>query len=1014
MFSTKNHNEKMIKIIKCYPSDNIESVLLSVSNSMSRPDSREYNSCKTVDKKLEFVLKREIHRAKFFVGLYSKIFGDAPSCGYESVSEIFNKCNGENCLERIAYFLLCCGNDVKYYEKNISSFLSSNVADKTLSNSWEEIEPIPQENTKDKNIELSDNISEVATMNTYYVGYIKKQNTFYNFYPIAKKDEHGLVGIEYSDLTELFPKHGSINLRTDSIYNNEAYDYLSDLDGVIDSFVDDSEIIPKLYAVKFSIDQLSENNDESNRFRLDIDSTIRAGVHVEEVVFSAEKLNIFRIAESDTENPNLVEGTIKIYNECYVGENVLLYSGHKFYGPFITQINRNTDMNVAPNIRTAQTPFVVNCWEDSDVEIIETTISIFRTEFYARIAFVTPDKKKQEDLITESDIIEAVAKIIVDSDNDSKKFLRVLSNESPLFSSVLPDNVILHRKNMALRLFSVEESRKEILKQFSAAVTQSDIAEVFKDRVVSRDKYNETQSELITLRKENKEQSVCIAEYKDKEKEQEQHNESSIDKQEHELLMQQYQELETKYIQLQDSIANVDNLNEEIRNLEQRKAIREEDAQKADAKAEKAESNATKAASAMHSKLDSVMLELREQVSAAFDPVISSALLEAAGRFDSDNEATELAQKISSINSLDGTDAIFDGNQDDLLNYLVTNIQRYRKYSFNDIVNILICCTQNFLTIFSGEPGIGKTSICNIIANSLGLNLFENHAAPNRYVLVSVEKGWATKRDLIGYYNPLTHKYDKSNSSVYNGLTLLDKEAEKSAYPFIILLDEANLSQMEFYWADFMNVADMHNELCKINIGTEKDLVVPKTLRFLATINNDETTVELSPRLIDRAWIIHLPNSPEIVADIPSSYNSIFNKIISWKSLCDAFESKSDQEIDDDTKDILDSIYKVFVKYRYTISPRIKASIEHYIAVAIGIMEDEQGIAKNKKAIDYAVLQKLLPKISGIYDSRIETMLGELMELTVRHNLQMTKKMIEDAVYKHQNEMDMGYCSFLN
>lgn len=1011
-----NQPEKLIRVIKCYSNDIVENALSKVSSEMSRTDSREFDSCKTIDRRLEFVLKRPLHRSKFFSYLYILSYGDCPVCNYESPLEISDSCNVDNHLERIAYFLLCCSNDPKYFAKNITTFLSSSVVNKALSNLWEEPTPISQGDSTCGTLKSSaNNTLEETNMSTYFIGYIKKRNTFYNFYPIAKYDENGLVSIGYDDLIELFPKHGGINLRTDSIYNNNSYNYISDLDGIVDSYVNESRMFPMLFAVRFSIDELTDNDDDDIQLRLDIDSIVHSGVRVEDIIFSAEKLNIFRVVGTDTPNPNLVEGAIQIYNECDNGENVLLYSGSKIYGPFKTQYNRNYEMTIAPNVRIAKTPFVVDYWESKELNIQETSISIFRTEFCARIALAVPDRKKQEDLITEPDLIESVAKIIIDSDYDPKKFLRMLLSESPLFASSLSSDVLNNRKSLALKLFEVEESRKQILERFNATVTQNDIAEVFQDRVVFPEKYSKSQSDLETLKKKNDEMSARIAEYE--KREHESHYATPKDNQEYDELRQKYDSLQAEYNCLKDRINSLDSLEKEIGKLENRKDTREEDAQKANEKAKKAEGDAKKAVSAMHSKLDSVMNELREQVSAAFDPVVSSALLEAASRFDSDNEQSEIKEKVAKTNLINKSDAVFIGSGDELLSYIVTNIQKYRKYSFNQIVNILICCTQNFLTVFSGEPGIGKTSICNIIANSLGLNLFEDYSAPSRYVAVSVEKGWATKRDLIGYYNPLTHKYDKSNSSVYNGLMLLDKEAEDSAYPFFILLDEANLSQMEYYWADFMNVADRTTEICKINIGMENDLVIPKTLRFLATINNDETTIELSPRLIDRAWIIHLPSNSEIVTDIPESYKSIFNKIVTWKSLCEIFESKPNQVVDDDSKNILNSIYKVFNKFKYTISPRIKTSIERYLIIANSIMEDETGVAKNKIAIDYAVTQKLLPKISGIYDERIESILGELKELSDQkngYNLSMTKKLIEEAMYRHQYEMDMGYCSFMN
>ena len=39
----------------------------------------------------------------------------------------------------------------------------------------------------------------------------------------------------------------------------------------------------------------------------------------------------------------------------------------------------------------------------------------------------------------------------------------------------------------------------------------------------------------------------------------------------------------------------------------------------------------------------------------------------------------------------------------------------------------------------------------------------EQRELANRYVPVSVEKGWTSKRDLIGYYNPLTRRFESQD-----------------------------------------------------------------------------------------------------------------------------------------------------------------------------------------------------------------------------------------------------------
>lgn len=130
---------------------------------------------------------------------------------------------------------------------------------------------------------------------------------------------------------------------------------------------------------------------------------------------------------------------------------------------------------------------------------------------------------------------------------------------------------------------------------------------------------------------------------------------------------------------------------------------------------------------------------------------------------------------------------------------------------------------------------------------------------------------------------------------------VLNEENNNARFPFAVLLDEANLSPMEYYWAEFMRLTDIEERDSKIeergryiNIGTEKDIYIPKTLKFLATINNDQTTEELSPRLIDRAWIIKLPNVE--VKDIDKSQEEkIGNNPILWSDLNSLFNKPDDK-----------------------------------------------------------------------------------------------------------------------
>lgn len=404
---------------------------------------------------------------------------------------------------------------------------------------------------------------------------------------------------------------------------------------------------------------------------------------------------------------------------------------------------------------------------------------------------------------------------------------------------------------------------------------------------------------------------------------------------------------------------------------------------------------------------------VNESAQNAFDPYISNALVEAAGQWRSQSELQDY-EEIANFMEKYECDII---EKKDFLDIQVSGIQKFRSYTKNDILNMYICLSQNFLTIFSGEPGTGKTSICDILANSLGLNIFDNKKdergktiSKNRYIPISVERGWSSKRDLIGYFNPLTKKYDRSNAKIYDGLMILNQEREKSRFPYIVLLDEANLSQVEYYWADFMRAADKtfnkYDETVMINIGLDEEIYIPKTLRFLATINNDHTTEELSPRLIDRAWIIKLPEvDPKEITD---KISDCFKSPVIWDTIENTFIRSENMIVI--LKKPLNDIYALFDKFHLSVSPRVKQSIERYICVAQEIMEDELGVTKKEKALDYAVIQKLLPKINGLY-SNYENLFKRLLEICTENHLKMTTEAL--TVMQEYSNQNMGYCKYL-
>ena len=401
---------------------------------------------------------------------------------------------------------------------------------------------------------------------------------------------------------------------------------------------------------------------------------------------------------------------------------------------------------------------------------------------------------------------------------------------------------------------------------------------------------------------------------------------------------------------------------------------------------------------------DAITSGFENSANMAVEPYIYHTMLQQASEWALSNDANNFRKYAEILKKHDSEELSGEA----LIEELVKRVQNKRNYSFNDILNIYISLVQNFITVFSGEPGIGKTSICGIIAESLGLDNFgetDDGKNLNRFLHVSVERGWQSKRDLIGYFNPLTRKYDRSNNGIYDALRILDAERDASKFPFFILLDEANLSPLEYYWSDFIHLADEPiSGISSINIGTDTDIYIPNTLHFMATINNDQTTEQLSPRFIDRATIIKLPTVP---LNLSNGEGTKYTPI-AWKNLAETFEIYSEDE--PKLAKVLDEIYELFRRYNMNVSPRIRISINKYIKTAQNIMRNENDISKQEKATDYAVLQRLIPKINGSFDF-YKPMFDKLKQICDYNNLKMTLNAVE-TMEKLQAE-NMGYCQYL-
>jgi hypothetical protein len=133
---------------------------------------------------------------------------------------------------------------------------------------------------------------------------------------------------------------------------------------------------------------------------------------------------------------------------------------------------------------------------------------------------------------------------------------------------------------------------------------------------------------------------------------------------------------------------------------------------------------------------------------------------------------------------------------------IITHIQAYAAsqdvplyYTKEDISAFVAGLASSKLSILQGLSGTGKTSLPRIFAQAIG--------GENK--MVSVESSWRDRSELLGYYNDFNKKFTAKDFTCHLYRAC---HAYYTDIPYFIVLDEMNLSRVEYYFADFLSVLE--------------------------------------------------------------------------------------------------------------------------------------------------------------------------------------------------------------
>lgn len=976
----------------------------------NRETRRYLKKSKKIKTKIKYIMKSDL-KHHILIDFINKKFNYITNEN-TAINVIIDSINKTNFIQSMLYMMKIFLNDNSFkeyvlsedYDRHIKTFMDSNVVKKEN-----------KDNNMEKNIEYSDK----------YIVTIKEENTsYYNIYPLFKLDKGYIIEVAKDD----YPDYGNINVRPYREFSNKDYHNLY-----------------PLWICRLSQDQLIETDSKTKSksesrtvYSINGDDLVR-----NKTVYNINKEGIYEIVEL-LENDDNIESQLLcndlVIEDEPISKKIFIKDENYIYGPF-----GYTEDNQSYYLDSEKYDFIVNKYPINKNKLNFTIreIDIYNNYYkpYATLIYFNSEKKlisETIDIISDEELLNKLKSTIsTKNSNYSRRDIQELKNNlKNIIDTSLSQDRIKRIKNLI--------NNTEITKNFVGSELVSII-----ELLLEEEKYRNIIAEKILLKPENlrklqnveivqsqidnKKQELEVEKKKLSEvkeelgqakKEIENINKKSIDelieKDQKDIkeLTVKIEELQKNYnmlLQKYNLCDEIDILNKEVKDKRDEASQAQTEYNVFRRKIEDMEKEAKKIEKIVKDKLDNA---INYYPDIAFDGVIANEMLESAAKWSKKKHIENFEQSICSRKKVIDQIDIKSFKNKEIIDYIYTKVKETRDYSKNDIINIMICLTQGFLTVFAGEPGVGKTSICNIIAKTLGLS--NNSINYNRFTEISVEKGWTSKRDLIGYYNPLTKSFDKNNGSLYKTFNILHQEHNKNIndFPYYILLDEANLSSMEHYWADFMNVCDLDKEKRKINLGEDYVYDIPQTLRFLATINYDHTTETLSPRLIDRAWIILLEHDMFEIDDF-DSYLRInedeckCDGLIMFQDLIKCFSYTSYNDSNDESihqiKKELHEFYKIFREHNIFISSRVHKMIENYLKTGCNLFKKTEATSYEYVALDYAIAQKILPTING-YGEEYETFLKSIMDKFDKKNMMKCKNIVNNIIKK--GNINMKYYQF--
>ena len=317
-------------------------------------------------------------------------------------------------------------------------------------------------------------------------------------------------------------------------------------------------------------------------------------------------------------------------------------------------------------------------------------------------------------------------------------------------------------------------------------------------------------------------------------------------------------------------------------------------------------------------------------------------------------------------------------------------------YKAEDIATFIAGLGATRLTILQGMSGTGKTSLPKIFTEALFGNC----------EIIEVESSWRDKNELLGYYNEFSKTYTpkKFTQALYKA------KLNPKQLTFIVL-DEMNLSRVEYYFSDFLSLMENEEEKREIkllNVGLFKDengtktpykalsdghtLKIPSNVWFIGTANRDESTFEISDKVYDRA---HTMNFNKRAPKVNSYLEPLSPKWLSAEAFMNLLQdADKTMSFDIESCQVIHDLEELLAPYNISFGNRVAGQIEKFVRIYCACFPASEQIKRD--AIETILLSKVVSKLEYKSIENKERLASELKKLGLNRCSEFVLKLNED------------------